>query len=140
MKIAREQASRSHESVASTFINAISTYVSHHQGNIEVNYPTSVWGNSQQKFPFFFRPERVWKEFGLCRYAICTNRPQKATTFLKDEFLKNAESYSEQKYFSMRCKCYNSFRQNDNNKLRIYIALFPWRDDQINCALQHCIE
>ena len=38
---------------------------------------------------------------------------KKAATFLKDEYLKEIESYDNQRYFFMRCKCYHSFKKND---------------------------
>jgi len=116
-KIAREQASSSHETVASTSINASSTYVSQRQGNIKINYPMSGWGNSLQKMPFFSHAEMdkfvalTGKSLGCDGKKSVPTGLKKATTFLKDEYLKNIESYSDQRYFFMRCKCYHSFER-----------------------------
>ena len=91
-KIAREQASSSHGTVASTSTNASSTYVS--KEKIKVNFPTSRWGNSLQKMPFFSRAEKdkfvalTGKSFGCAGKKSVPTGLKKATTFLKDEYLK----------------------------------------------------
>ena len=107
-KIAREQASSSrHETVASTSTNASSTYVSQRQGNtkIKVNFPTSGWGNSLQKMPFLSRAEMdkfvalTGKSLGCAGKKSVPSGLKKATTFVKDEYLKDIESCSDQRYF-----------------------------------------
>jgi len=105
-KIVREQVSSSHETVASTSINASSTYVSQRQGNITINYPMSGWGNSLQKMAFFSRAKMdkfvalTGKSLGCADKNSVPTGLKKATTFLKDEYLENIESYSDQRYFS----------------------------------------
>ena len=90
-KIAREQARSSHETVASTSINASSTYVSQRQGKINVNFPSSGWGNSLQKMLFFSRAEMdkfvalTGKSLGCAGKKSVPTGLKKATTFLKDE-------------------------------------------------------
>ena len=62
---------------------------------------------------------------------------KKATTFLKDEYLKNIESYSDQRYFFMRCKCYHSFRKNDpphNVFLALCIVSGDVKDSKCSCV------
>ena len=62
---------------------------------------------------------------------------KKATTFLKDEHLKNIESYSDQRYFFMRCKCYHSFRKNDpphNVFLVLCIVSGDVKDSKCSCV------
>ena len=49
-------------------------------------------------------------------------RLKKATSFLKDEYLKEIESCSDQIHFFMRCKCYHSFRKN-NAPYNVFLAL-----------------
>ena len=102
-KIAREQASSSHETAASTSINASSTYVSQRQGKIKVNFPTRGWGNSQQKMPFFSLAQ-MDKFVALTRKILgCADKNSvpsglKKATFLKDEYLKvlkEIESYKD---------------------------------------------
>ena len=122
-KIEREQASKQallYETVASTSINASSAYISQLQGKIKVNHPTSGWGNSLQKMPFFSRHKMdkfvalTGKILGCAGKKSVPTGLKKAATFLKDEYLKEIESYSNQRYFFMRCKCYHSFRKNDS--------------------------
>ena len=84
-----------------------------------MNFPTSGWGNSLQKMPFFSRAEMdkfvalTGKSLGCAGKKSVPTGLKKATTFLKDEYLREIESYSDQRYFFMRCKCYHSFRKND---------------------------
>ena len=60
------------------------------------------------------------------KYVACTGKTlvcvgkksvpvglKKAATFLKDEYLKEIQSYDDHIYFFIRCKCYHSFRKND---------------------------
>lgn len=142
-KIAREQANGGHETVASTSINASSTYVSQRQENTKINYPTSGWGNSLQKMPFFSRAEMnkfvalTSKSLGCAGKKSVPTGLKKAPTFLKDEYLKNIESYSDLRYFFIRCKCYHSFRKNDpphNVFLALCIVSGEVQDSKCSCV------
>ena len=67
--------------------------------------------------PFFSHAEMdkfvalTGKRLGCAGKKSVQTGLEKATTFLKDEYLKEIESYSDQIYFFMRCKCYLSFRK-----------------------------
>lgn len=41
------------------------------------------------------------------------NRLRKAKTFLTDEYLKEIEANSDQRYFFLRAKCYHSFKKSE---------------------------
>ena len=45
-------------------------------------------------------------------HKIPTNL-NKAKTFLKDQYLKEVEANSDQRYFYMKSKCYHSFKKSE---------------------------
>ena len=93
--------------------------------------------------PFFSRAEMdkfvalTGKSLGCAGEKSVPTGLKKATTFLKDEYLKNIESYSDQRYFFMRCKCYHSFRKNDpphNVFLALCIVSGDVKDSKCSCV------
>ena len=107
-----------------------------------LNYPTSGWGISLNKMPFFSRAEmdkyvaRTAKSLGCAGKKSIPTGLKKAVTFLKDEYLKEIQSYDGQRYFFMRCKCYHSFRKND-----LPHNVFLVEDSKCSCvagALGYC--
>ena len=146
-KIAREQANSGKETGPDT-CNA--STVSQHQGKARVNYPTSGWGISLNKMLFFSRAEmdkyvaRTGKSLGCAGKKSVPTGLKKAATFLKDEYLKEIQSYVDQRYFFMRCKCYHSFRKNDpphNVFLALCIVSGEVEDSKCSCVagvLDYC--
>ena len=139
-KIAREQANSGKETAPDT-CNA--STVSQHQGKARVNYPTSGWGISLNKMPFYSRAEmdkyvaRTGKSLGCAGKKSVPTGLKKAATFLKDEYLKEIQSYVDQRYFFMRCKCYHSFRKNDpphNVFLALCIVSGEVEDSKCSCV------
>ena len=89
--------------------------------------------------PFFSRAEMdkfvalTGKSLGCAGKKSVPTGLKKATTFLKDEF----ESYSDEIYFFMRCKCYHSFRKNDapyNLFLALCIVSGEVKDSKCACV------
>ena len=46
------------------------------------------------------------------KHSIPTNL-KKAKTFLQDEYLKDIEANSDQRYFYLMAKCYHSFKKSE---------------------------
>lgn len=93
--------------------------------------------------PFFSRAEMdkfvalTGKSLGCAGKKSVPTGLKKATTFLKDEYLKEIESYSDEIYFFMRCKCYHSFRKNDaphNVFLALCIVSGEVKDSKCSCV------
>ena len=67
-------------------------------------------------------------------HSIPTNL-RKAKTFLRDEYLKDIEANSNQRYFYLRAKCYHSFRKNDApHSLRFALCIVSGEVMHANCA------
>ena len=67
-------------------------------------------------------------------HSIPTNL-RKAKTFLKDEYLKDIEANSDQRYFYMRSKCYHSFRKKDApHSLRFTLCIVSGQIMHANCS------
>jgi len=56
--------------------------------------------------------ENSGKRLGSSHHSVPANW-KKGKTFLEDEYLKSIECTSDENYFYFRCKCYHSFRKND---------------------------
>ena len=87
---------------------------------------------------------RTGKSLGCAGKKSVPTGLKKAATFLKDEYLKEIQSYDDQRYFFMRCKCYHSFRKNDpphNVFLALCIVSGEVEDSKCSCvagALGYC--
>ena len=96
----------------------------------KVKFPESGWGSQLEKMPLFTKAEmnkyieNSGKRLGSSHHSVPTSW-KKGKTFLEDEYLKNIECTSDENYFYFRCKCYHSFRKNDephNLKLAMCIV------------------
>ena len=82
-------------------------------------YQSNGWGKSLERMPPFSRAEMnqhiesSGKRVGNADYHSIPTNLRKARTFLKDEYLKDIEANSNERYFYLRAKCYHSFRKND---------------------------
>ena len=82
-------------------------------------YPSDGWGKSLERMPPFTRAEMnqhiesSGKRVGNADHHSIPTNLRKAKTFLKDEYLKDIEANSDQRYFYLRSKCYHSFRKKD---------------------------
>ena len=87
---------------------------------------------------------RTGKSLGCAGKKTVPTGLNKGVTFLKDEYLKEIQSYDDQRYFFMRCKCYHSFRKNDpphNVFLALCIVSGEVEDSKCSCvagALGYC--
>ena len=96
----------------------------------KLKFPESGWGSQLEKMPLFTRAEmnkyieNSGKRLGSSHHSVPTSW-RKGKTFLEDEYLKNIECPSDEKHFYSPCKCYHSFRKNDephNLKLAMCIV------------------
>ena len=84
----------------------------------KVKFPSTGWGSQLEKMPLFTKAEmnkdieNSGKRLGSSHHSIPTSW-KKGKTFLEDEYLKNIECTSDETYFYFHCKCYHSFRKND---------------------------
>ena len=97
----------------------------------------------KRRYAFFSRAEidkfvaLTGKRLGCASKKSVLTGLKKATTFLKDEYLKEIKSYNDQRYFFMRCKCYHSFRKNDpphNVFLALCIVSGEVKDSKCSCV------
>ena len=104
-------------------------------------YPSDGWGKSLERMPPFSRAEMnqhiesSGKKVGNAdNHSIPTNL-RKAKTFLRDEYLKDIEANSNQRYFYLRAKCYHSFRKNDApHSLRFVLCIVSGEVMHANCS------
>jgi len=96
----------------------------------KIKFPKSGWGTQLLKMPLFTKAkmnnyiENSGKLLGSSHHSVPTSW-RKAKTFLEDEYLTNVECTSDEKHFYFHCKCYHSFRKNDephNIKLALCIV------------------
>ena len=67
-------------------------------------------------------------------HSIPTNL-KKAKTFLKDEYLKEIEANSDQRYFYLKAKCYHSFRKSEApHDLRFTMCIVSGQVIHANCS------
>ena len=63
------------------------------------------------------------KRLGSKHHSVPTSW-KKGKTFLEEEYLKNIECTSDESYFYFRCKCYHSFRKNDEpHSLKLILSI-----------------
>ena len=104
-------------------------------------YPSDGWGKSLERMPPFSRAEMnqhiasSGKKVGNAdNHSIPTNL-RKVKTFLRDEYLKDIEANSDQRYFYLRAKCYHSFRKNDApHSLRFVLCIVSGEVMHANCS------
>ena len=84
-----------------------------------VKYPSDGWEKSLERMPPFTRAEMNEhvansgkRVANTEKHSIPTNL-KKAKTFLQDEYLKDIEANSDQRYFYLRAKCYHSFKKSE---------------------------
>ena len=104
-------------------------------------YPSDGWGKSLERMPPFSRAEMNQhiessrKKVGNAdNHSIPTNL-RKVKTFLRDEYLKDIEANSDQRYFYLIAKCYHSFRKNDApHSLRFALCIVSCEVIHANCS------
>ena len=52
---------------------------------------------------------------------------RKVKTFLKDDYLKEIEANSDQRYFSMKSKCYHSFKKSEGSPCSSFCSVYRFR-------------
>lgn len=84
-----------------------------------VKYPSDGWGKSLERMPSFTRAEmnqhivNSGKRVANAEHHSIPTNLRKAKTFLNDEYLKDIEANSDQRYFYLRTKCYHSFKKSE---------------------------
>ena len=104
-------------------------------------YPSDSWGKSLERMPPFTRAEMnqhiesSGKRVGNADHHSIPTNLRKAKTFLKDEYLKDIEANSDQRYFYLRSKCYHSFRKKDApHTLRFALCIVSGQVLHANCS------
>ena len=104
-------------------------------------YPSDGWGKSLERIPPFTRAEMnqhiesSGKRVGNADHHSIPTNLRKAKTFLKDEYLKDIEANSDQRYFYLRSKCYHSFRKKDApHTLRFALCIVSGQVLHANCS------
>ena len=104
-------------------------------------YPSDGWGKSLERMPPFTRAEMnqhiesSGKRVGNADHHSVPTNLRKAKTFLKDEYLKDIEANSDQRYFYLRSKCYHSFRKRDApHNLRFALCIVSGQVLHANCS------
>ena len=84
-----------------------------------VKYPSDGWGKSLERMPAFTRAEmnqhvaNSGKRVANTEHHSIPTNLRKAKTFLQDEYLKEIEANSDERYFYLRAKCYHSFKKSE---------------------------
>ena len=84
-----------------------------------VKYPSNGWGKSFERMPSFTRAEmnqhvaNSGKRVANAEYHSIPTNLRKAKTFLQDEYLKEIETNSDQRYFYLKAKCFHSFKKSE---------------------------
>ena len=106
-----------------------------------VKYPSDGWGKSLERMPPFTKAE-MNEHVGNSgkrltnteKNSIPTNL-KKAKTFLQDEYLKDIEANSDQRYFYLRAKCYHSFKKSEApHDLRFTLCIVSGQVLHANCS------
>ena len=105
-----------------------------------MNFPNHGWGNRLKKMPLFTKAEmnlfieKSGKHLGSSHHSVPTSW-RKAKTFLDDEYLKDVQCTSDETHFYFRCKCYHSFRKNDEpHVLRVALCILSGDVVQSTCS------
>jgi len=79
--------------------------------------------------------ESSGKRVGNAKHHLIPTNLRKAKTFLKDEYLKDIEANSDQRYFYLRAKCFHSFRKKDApHSLRFTLGIVSVQVVHANCS------
>ena len=82
-------------------------------------YPSDGRGKSLKRMPCFTRAEmnihvaNSGKRVVNTEHHTIPTNLRKAKTFLTDEYLKEIEANSDQRYLFLRAKCYHSFKKSE---------------------------
>ena len=106
-----------------------------------VKYPSEGWGKSLERMPSFTRAEmnqhiaNSGKRMANTEHHSIPTNLRKARTFLNDEYLKDIEANSDQRYFYLRVKCYHSFKKSDApHILRFSMCIVSGQITDANCS------
>ena len=103
-------------------------------------YPSDCWRNLLERMPLFTRAEMnqhiesSGKRVGNADHHSIPTNLRKAKTFLKEEYFKDIEANSDQRYFYLRAKCYQSFRKKGApHNLRFALCIVLGQVMHANC-------
>ncbi|PFX19213.1 hypothetical protein AWC38_SpisGene16382 [Stylophora pistillata] len=106
-----------------------------------VKYPSDGWGKSLERMPCFTRAEmnqhvaNSGKRVANAEHHSIPTNLKKAKTFLKDEYLKEIEANSDQRYFYLKANCYHSFRKSEApHDLRFAMCIVSGQVIHANCS------
>jgi len=106
-----------------------------------VKYPSDGWGKSLERMPAFTRAEmnqhvaNSGKRVANTEHHSIPTNLRKAKTFLQDEYLKEIEANSDQRYFYLRAKCYHSFKKSEApHALRFAMCIVSGQVIHANCS------
>ena len=78
---------------------------------------------------------KFWNANRKCWASLNSNQFKKVKTFLKDEYLKEIEANSDQRYFYLKAKCYHSFRKSEApHDLRFTMCIVSGQVIHANCS------
>lgn len=106
-----------------------------------VKYPSDGWGKLLERMPCFTRPEmnqhvaNSGKRVANAEHHSIPTNLKKAKTFLKDEYLKEIEANSDQRYFYLKANCYHGFRKSEApHDLRFAMCIVLGQVIHANCS------
>lgn len=108
-----------------------------------VKYPSDGWGKLLESMPAFSRAEMnqhvgsSGKRVANTEHHSIPTNLRKAKTFLQDEYLKEIEANSDQRYmyFYLRTKCYHSFKKSEPpHALRFSMCMVSGQVIHENCS------
>ena len=106
-----------------------------------VKYPSDGWGKSLERMPSFTRAEmnqhvaNSGKRVANAEYHSIPTNLRKAKTFLQDEYLKEIEANSDQRYFYLKAKCFHSFKKSEApHDLRFAMCIVSGQVTHANCS------
>ena len=106
-----------------------------------VKYPSDGWGKLLERMPCFTRAEmnqhvaNSGTRIANAEHHLIPTNLKKVKTFLKDEYLKEIEANSNQRYFYLKAKCYHSFRKSEApHDLRFTMCIVSGQVIHANCS------
>ena len=106
-----------------------------------VKYPGDGWGKSFERMPCFTRAKmnqhvaNSGTRIANAEHHLIPTNLKKVKTFLKDEYLKEIEANSDQRYFYLKAKCYHSFRKSEApHGLRFTMCIVSGQVIHANCS------
>ena len=106
-----------------------------------VKYPSDGWGKSLERMPALTRAEmnqhvaNSGKRVANTEHHSIPTNLRKAKTFLLDEYLKEIEANSDQRYFYLRAKCHHSFKKSEApHALRFAMCVVSGQVIHANCS------